>query len=96
MFKHVFGKPIEGSVRGSLKEAEKVRDKVMHGKRPLDINIRMAIVQVLEFAQSYNKFVNDIAGFKPFGDLRGIKGRAAALDKSTTRWVLKGMGFSLS
>ena len=96
LFSHVFGKAIKSTVLSALKEAEKVRDKVMHGKNPSEKNIRMAIVRVLEFAESYNEFVNSVAGFKPFDDLRGIKGRATALDKSTTRWVLKGMGFLLS
>jgi len=38
-----------------------------------------------------NEFVFQIAGFKPFGSLKGFKGRAEPLDKATTKWLLKGM-----
>ena len=43
-----------------------------------------------------NDWVYQAAGVRPFGDKRGFKGRAEALDKSTTRWILKGMGLPAS
>ena len=35
------------------------------------------------------------AEFRPFGDLRGFKGRGQPLERTTTRWVLKGMGMGI-
>ncbi len=96
LFEKVFGQPIKDSVLQKLEEAEKVRDKVIHGKQPNDSTIRKAMIDIIDFAERFNKFVDSIAGFRPFGNLRGFKGRARPLDKSATRWLLKGMGLSLS
>ncbi len=94
LFKNVFGKPIDKQLVGLLNEAETVRDKVVHGKRTGVAEQRKAIVRVLEYAEGMNSFVSEISGFKPFtNDLRGFKGRGGALDKSTTRWLMKGLGF---
>ena len=79
-----------------LREAEKVRDKIVHGKSINNPNMRDAIYDVLEYATLLNEHLEEKAGFKPFGDLRGFKGRGTPLDANTTRWLLKGMGFTLS
>lgn len=88
----VYGKPIPPATVSKLKSAEKVRDKVMHGKKCSDADKREALASVLEYAEEVNAFLKKEAGIEPFGDLRGFKGRAASLDKSTTRWILLGMG----
>ena len=93
-FKAVFGGAMPSAVLGKLNRAEKVRDKVMHGKAVTEATMRQAIVDVLDYADALNKHVNSVAGFQPFGKLRGFKGRGSnPLDGSTTRWLLKGMGF---
>jgi hypothetical protein len=92
-FAVVFGSPIPDAVANSLGKAESVRDRVMHGKYTIDLDKRNAVAHVIEYAEQLNAHVHGIAGFRPFGDLRGFKGAAKSLDKSTTRWVLKGMGF---
>jgi len=91
-YKAVFGKAPSAFIGA----AEKVRDKVMHGKNTTDKEVRQAIAKVLDYAQRLNAGVSSVAGFKPFGDLRGFKGAAQSLDSSTTRWLLKGMGFLMS
>lgn len=95
-FQTVFGKPIKATVLKRLEQAENVRDRVVHGKEPRDNEIRKAMVDIIDFAEQFNEFVESLAGFRPFGDLRGFKGRAQPLDKATTRWLLKGMGFTLA
>lgn len=96
LFKNVFGKNLTNAVLTPLQDAEKIRDKVMHGKTVTAKQKREAIVQVLDYAEKHNAFVNNIASFKPFKkDLRGVKGRAKPLETSTTRWMLKGMGFGI-
>lgn len=94
LFKNVFGKSIKAPLRNMLEEAETVRDKIVHGKSASPADKRKATVRILEYAEGMNSFVNDVAGFKPFTtDLRGFKGRKAALDKSTTSWLMRGLGF---
>lgn len=96
LFATVFGKPIKPTALSKLEAAEAIRDKVMHGKQVSDPEMRAAIATVLEFAVEFNDFVESIAGFKPFGELRGFKGRANCVEASTTRWLLKGIGLSIS
>jgi hypothetical protein len=53
---------------------------------------------VLYYTDQINRFLEgrDV-GFKPFvGDLRGFVGRLESLDTTTSKWILKGMGFHLS
>ena len=76
--------------------AEEIRDKVMHGKTTTDKEKREALASIIEYAERFNALVSGIAAFRPFGDLRGFKGRGQSLDKSTSRWLLKGMGFPIS
>jgi hypothetical protein len=97
LFKNVFGRALPGPVLTPLKNAEKVRDLVMHGKAATNEAKRGAIVEVLDYASKHNAFVDKHAGFKPFKkDLRGVTGAAKSLEKSTTKWMLMGMGFTLS
>lgn len=66
----------------------------MHGKPPAASEVRNAIAQVLDYTRDFDALVHRLAGFHPCGDLRGFKGAKAPLDKATTGWVLKGMGFT--
>lgn len=92
-FNAIFEKNITKEIDELIKKAEKIRDKLMHGKDVYQEEYREAIVNIFEYAKEFNMFVKTLAGFQPFGPLRGFKGRAEPLDKSTTRWLLKGMGF---
>lgn len=95
IYKNVFGKQLDKNTTDKLKDAETIRDKVVHGKIVTDNELREAIADVLEYAEAFNAEVSEIAGFKPFGDMRGFKGRADSLDKKTTKWVMRGMGFGV-
>ena len=92
LFEIVFAKKIDPNLLAKLSEAEKIRDKIAHGKQWTQKEARKALKNVFDFAEEFNDFVYGIAGFKPFGDLRGFKGRKEPLPKETSRWVLKGMG----
>ena len=87
-FEMIFGPSIPEAAQTALRQAEKVRDTVMHGKACTDDQKRNAIGYALKYAAKINDFLEKEAGFKPYDDLRGFKGRAQSLDKSTTRWVL--------
>ena len=88
----IFGAPLPDAVANKLKFAERVRDKTVHGKGISEADARQALVDVLDYATDFNKFVESIAGFRPFGDMRGFKGAGQPLEKPTTRWLLKGLG----
>lgn len=92
LFKIVFGKNPPQDLVDKLEKGESVRDKIAHGMKWEHKDAREALVSVIEFASEFNDYVHQQAGFRPFGDLRGFKGRAGSLEKKTTRWVLKGMG----
>lgn len=93
LFKAIFGKPLKKSVIGKIEEAEGIRDKILHGKNTTEGDKRKAVIDILEYAKAFNDELYSVAGFRPFGSLQGFKGRATPLDKSTSRWVLKGIGF---
>lgn len=88
----IFGKPLPANITGKLKFAEGIRDNILHGKGVSQPEARQASVDVLDYATEFNTFVGGIAGFHPFGGMRGFKGRKQSYDKPTTRLVLKGLG----
>ena len=57
---------------------------------------RKAIALVLDYSGELDDLVQSLGGFRPFGDMRGFSGAASKLDARTTRWMLKGMGFTIS
>jgi hypothetical protein len=94
LFKNVFGIAIPKQLNDVLSEAERVRNKVVHGKAASDADMRKAIVRLLEYAEGMDDLVNRKAQFKPFSpDLRGFAGGGERLDASTTHWLMKGLGF---
>ena len=94
LLKTVFGEPIPEPILQKLSSAEAVRDRYAHGKifPPSAAQTRQAMVDIFEFAEEFNAYVFGLAGFRPFGNLQGFKGRAESLSKETTKWVLLGMG----
>lgn len=93
LFKSITGKSVRKDALNLIKEAEEIRDQILHGKSVTEEQKRKAVCDIIEYAKKFNDEVSSICGFKPFGSLTGFKGRAESLDKSTSRWVLKGIGF---
>jgi len=96
LFGNVFGKNLPDALVTKIREAEKTRDRLVHGKHVTPAEMRNAIVDILEYAAAFNELVAAEAGIRPFSDLRGFKGRATSLDQKTTRWLLKGLGFAVA
>lgn len=97
-FKEIFRADIPSAVLSHLEAAQEIRDKVLHGKiRSINVSsIREAIGGIIDFADGFNIFVNKTSGFEPFGDLRGFTDkRSKPLDKTSSRLLLKGLGFKL-
>lgn len=96
LYARVFGCELPQDTQGLLAKADEIRDRIMHGKPVTDAEVRAAICDILDYANAFNAHVKEVAKFEPFGDLRGFKGRGQAHNKATTRWLLKGLGFSVS
>jgi hypothetical protein len=94
-FKNILGKALPPKTEEKYQGAVHIRNKAIHGRGPDEAEMRRAIVDLLQYAAAYNVFVYNEAGFTPFGDLRGFHGRGIRLKSSTTRWLLKGLGFDL-
>jgi hypothetical protein len=95
LYKNVFGRSLPKSTVDLMVDAESSRDKVIHGKEVTDSELRGAIADVLEYAEEFDNEVNDVAGFRPLGNMRGFKGRAEPLDKRTSKWLMRGLGFGV-
>ena len=94
LYKTVFNLDLPNAAREDLKEAAKIRNMIMHGKTATDDQIRNAIACVLKYVEEVNKQLHEKYQLKPFvDDLRGFSGRLKKLDRSTSRFVLMGMGF---
>ena len=96
MFKTVFNLDLPTAICNLLENAEGVRDRVVHGRKILEHEKREAIMEVIQYAEKFNEIVYAAARFRPFGNLKGFHGDGQSLSKAATRWVLKGMEFSLS
>ena len=92
LFEIVFGRKIPNHLIEKLEKGEHVRDKIAHGMPWQPAEARKGLTNVIDFAEEFNEFVAEHAGFRPFGDLRGYRGKREPLTKTTTRWVLRGMG----
>lgn len=97
-FEAIYGAALPQDVRDIITPAEKIRDRLMHGKDFDGGELRVAISRTLQYADHVNRFLDGRnVGFRPFcGDLRGFVGRLESMDKATSRWILKGMGFQLA
>ncbi len=93
LFEIVFDKKIQETIMNKLEKGERIRDKIMHGKDLNDAEIRDGLVNTIDFIIEFNDYIFELARFRPFGSQRGFNaGAINKLDKSTTSWVLKGMG----
>ena len=96
LYEAVFDFGLPKAAAQALKTAEDTRDAAMHGKSATDDRLRNAIARVLEYAEAINAQLSKEHGLRPFGHLRGFAGRAKKLEKRTTRFMLKGMGFNIA
>ena len=94
----IYGREIPPEILIKIKAAETVRDQIMHGRPRLvdDKEKRKAIAEVLDYSKELSSFIKAIAGFEPFGNLKGFNGGGHPLGNTTTKWVLKGMSFPVS
>ena len=96
LYKLIFNKSIPSAITQKIDATEKIRDDITQGINVSENEKRKAISDILKYAVAFNNEVKKIAGFEPFGNLRGFKGRGKPLPKDTSIWVLKGMGFTIT
>ena len=95
LFQNVFGEGLPKALIKTLQDAQDVRNNYVHGKSVNNRDFRKALVAMIEYATRFNNKCDELGEFRPFGRLQGFKGAGASLDKSTSRWVLKGIGLPL-
>lgn len=91
----VFDKKVPSSTAAALTDAERVRDKIVHGATVSDAQHRTGQVRAFDYIEGLDAFLPSVGGSSPFRDLRGFKGATQPLTKQTSRWVLKGLGFAV-
>jgi hypothetical protein len=92
-YKKLAGKSFDQNLRDMIGPAEKVRDRIIHGKEVSDVDVLAAITVCLRYAEAVNKDCKAVAGFAPFGDLRGVtSSKVPKLDPDISRLVIKGLG----
>lgn len=92
-FKKVFGKNISKKTEEILMPATNARNKIMHGFGASTAEKKRAVSAIMDYCVKFNEEMAEIGGFQPFGSLQGAIGASTFLDKSTTKWMLIGMGF---
>jgi hypothetical protein len=93
LFANVYGERLVAEVPKRLETAANIRDRALHGSEPSQPEMRNAIVDVLEYAKMLDDSVFRLAGFRPFGNLRGVLAGRNRLPGRTTTWLMKGFGF---
>ncbi len=94
----VFGQRIPKATIQIWENAAGIRNRVMHGRnKPTLSELKTAIEQVLDYSEEMNRFVGRISPVRPFvPDRRGLLAGQKAHLENTSKWVLKGMGFTSS
>ena len=94
LYKNVVGVQVPARAAKFLSDAEKIRDRVVHGKSVSERDQRTAIIYIVEYAEEINSELQEKANFSPFkADQRGYAGRRVTLPDATSAWVMKGLGF---
>jgi len=96
LYANVFGKALPTLTAAKIKFAEGVRDRVVHGKNITDADARKCLTDLIVFSCELEQHVQSIASFSPFGTMKGLLGAGKSLDARTTRWLMKGLGFSVA
>lgn len=94
----VFGHDLPAKIKGMLVEIRQVRNTVMHGIDVPEKDMRNCVGTVIDYAEEINKFLEQRAGFKIFKAnwIGLLGGKVERLDKNRSKFLLKGLGFTLS
>ncbi len=91
-------KSFSKDIKNMLRDAKKVRNKIMHGHYSASVaERREAIGAAFAFLQQFGAVIQKHAGFYPFGRKQGklsVGKGSKRHDVGTSRLILKGLGFS--
>lgn len=93
LYKNCFEVDLDDKLMDSIKNAQKIRDNIMHGspshKYLEEIN---CIKEAINFIEDFSNFTKDNLGFNPTANLKGrIKG--GKINDKQTYLLMKGLGF---
>ncbi len=94
-YQTVFGAVIPEAAADLYIAANEQRRAFMSGKRVSSKDQSIVVENLLKYADAFDEAVWADARLHPFSDLSKTKPRGSSLDKDSTRWVLKGMGFPI-
>lgn len=94
LYKAIFSHEFPKSIALSLKPAEAVRDRMIHGKDPSTKELWGAVLRCIEYANAVNEHLKKSEGFSGYGKHCGITSRRGSptLDQAVTALALKGVG----
>jgi hypothetical protein len=88
----IYGYSLTDELKGKIINAEKIRDKILHGKRIKAGETAYAILDAVEYLAGIDQLLKTKSNILLIGDRRGFKGAKSSHSKATSRWILKGMG----
>lgn len=92
-FEKVFGHHFATETIEHLEQVQRTRNKSLHGQSVKPQETLQAVLDILEYAEALNNDLKDLIGKTPFKGLEGAAGRIKPLNRETSMWILKGMGF---
>jgi hypothetical protein len=98
LYEVVFGQKTPKNLDNLFDKIKDVRNRIIHGKDVAEKDKRLAVGNIIDYAEGFNKFTYKQGKFLPLcGDLRGVMaGKKERLDKKRSRFILKGMGLPLA
>lgn len=93
LFKNVFGKAVDAQAEKHHIAASKIRDGLIHGKTMSQAQLRSALSESLTYIQIVNDQVKGIASFEPYGRMQGVLSKSEVVDRATSVWIARGIGF---
>lgn len=92
-FEQIYGYKMPSELRKKIESAEKVRDRILHGRKNQEAgDMGRAILNTMDYFSGLNDLLYDKSKIRLAGDRRGFKGRGTSHNKATSRWILMGMG----
>ena len=92
-FEQIYGYRMPPELRETIESAEKVRDRILHGKKNKEAgDMGRAILDAMDYLTGLNDLLYDKSGIWIAGNRRGMMGSRESHSKATSKWILMGMG----
>jgi hypothetical protein len=92
-FEQIYGYRMPAELREKIESAEKVRDRILHGKKNKEAgDMGRAILDTMDYLTGLNDLLYEKSRIWIAGDRRGMMGNRASHSKASSKWILMGMG----